>query len=75
MDGIVAGTEDFTLADVVADDFNLEETVCDTLADEQAKTVIWGAVSDLGGNASEVVHGYCKNGETPKAFRIVWKSV
>ena len=64
LDGIVPGTEDFTLADVVADDFNLEETVCDTLADEQAKTVIWGAVSDLGGNASEVVHGYYKNGET-----------
>lgn len=53
-----------TLADVVADDFDLEETVCDTLADEQAKTVIWEAVSDLGGNASEVVHGYYKNGET-----------
>ena len=64
LDGIVPGTEDFTLADVVADDFNLEETVCDTLADEQAKTVIWGVVSDLGGNASEVVHGYYKNGET-----------
>ena len=64
LDGIVPGTEDFTLADVIADDFNLEETVCDTLADEQAKTVIWEAVSDLGGNASEVVHGYYKNGET-----------
>lgn len=64
LDGIVPGTEDFTLADVIADDFNLEESVCDTLADEQAKTTIWGAVSDLGGNASEVVQGYYKNGET-----------
>ena len=64
LEGIVPGTEDFTLADVIADDFNLEESVCDTLADEQAKTTIWGAVSDLGGNASEVVQGYYKNGET-----------
>ncbi len=64
LDGIVPGTEDFTLADVIADDFNLEESVCDTLADEQAKTTIWEVVSDLGGNASEVVQDYYKNGET-----------
>ena len=58
------GTEDFTLADTIADDFNLEESVVDTVADEEGKAAIWGAVADLGERKAEIVERYYRLGES-----------
>lgn len=64
LDEAIPGTEDYTLADTIADDFNLEESVVDSVGDQQAQAIIWGAVSDLGGKEADIVEGYYKNGET-----------
>ena len=64
LDEAIPGTEDYTLADTIADDFNLEESVVDSVGDQQVQAVIWGAVSDLGGKEADIVVGYYKNGET-----------
>lgn len=60
----VPGTEDITLADALADDFNLEESVMDSIAEEETKAIIWGAVSDLGDRESTIVTGYYRDGES-----------
>lgn len=60
----VPGVDDATLADTLADDFNLEESVIGSIADEEAKAIIWGAVSDLKDREATIVRGYYRDGET-----------
>lgn len=60
----IPGADDVTFADTIADDFNLEESVIDSITDEESKAIIWGAVSDLKDREATIVRGYYRDGET-----------
>lgn len=58
LEDVAPGTDDFTLADTIADNFNLEETVLDSVAEEHAKTLIQEAIAALPDTRSaEVIKG------------------
>lgn len=64
LEGAIPGADNLTLGETLADEFNLEETVCDYVAEQQDKEVIWGAVSALDGRQADIITGHFKNGET-----------
>lgn len=64
LEGAIPGADNLTLGETLADEFNLEETVCNDVAEQQDKEVIWGAVSALDGRQADIITGHFKNGET-----------
>lgn len=60
----VPGTDNLTLGESLADDFDLEESVLDAVGVEQAKGIIWGAVADLGGQETDIIEGQYLKGES-----------
>ena len=60
----LTGTDDMTLAEVVADDYNLEESIVEGIALIDGSQTLWGAVNDLGGRYSTVIESYFKQNET-----------
>lgn len=64
LDGTIPGADNLTLGETLADEFNLEETVCDYVAEQQNKEVIWGSVSALDSRQADIITGHFKNGET-----------
>lgn len=64
LEGAIPGADNLTLGETLADEFNLEETVCNDVAEQQDKEVIWGAVSALDGRQAGIITGHFKNGET-----------
>ena len=64
LEGAIPGADNLTLGETLADEFNLEETVCDYVAEQQNKEVIWGAVSALDSRQADIITGHFKNGET-----------
>lgn len=60
LDSPLPGTEDFSLGDTIPDAFDLEGTVVDAVARQQAKTTIWDAVADLPGQCPTIIEGRFK---------------
>lgn len=55
------GTEDCTVADVIADEFDLEESVSEQCMENYYKKIIWEAVSELPEPKRTVIEKYFKN--------------
>lgn len=60
MDAALPGTDDITLGDAIADDFNLEEDVTDRIATEQTQAVIWACVGKLDSRQQNIIESRYK---------------
>ena len=63
-DSIISGTDKLTDALRVADDFNLEDFVVDSVFSEQQKNVLWGCVSRLEERQTAVIRDYFRENKS-----------
>lgn len=64
MNDIIPGTEDITLEESIADEYDLENDVTDRISTEAVNKSIWEAVKELDKRSSEIIIGKYKNGLT-----------
>ena len=69
IDDFIPGTEQ-TLAETVQDDFNLEDTVVESLVQEHYKKVIWKAVEELPENKKEIIIDRYKHQKTLEEIAV-----
>lgn len=68
LDKPVKDTEDLTLKDTVLDDFDLEESVTETVGAEQINAIIWREVEKLPERECAVIKSRFKNGSTQQSI-------
>ncbi len=59
----IPGTDDLCIADTIPDEFDLEGSVVEAIAKQQAKTAIWDAVDELPARYHEIIEGEFRRGE------------
>lgn len=58
IDTIIPGTEDLTIGESVADEFNLEESVLDDVCTQQDKDTLWGCVGELNTRCQNIIKNH-----------------
>ena len=69
IDDFIPGTEQ-TLAETVQDDFNLEDTVIESLVEEQHKKIIWETVDELPEKKKEIIIDHFKHQKTLEEIAV-----
>lgn len=73
LNDIVPGTEDVTLEDSIADNFDLENDVVDSISSEAINQSVWEAVNELDKRSAEIITGQYKDGMTQTAISELFK--
>lgn len=73
LNDIVPGTEDVTIGDGIADDFDLENSVVDSISSEAINQSVWEAVNELDKRSAEIITGQYKDGMTQTAISELFK--
>lgn len=64
LNDVIPGTEDVTIADSIADEFDLENNVVDSVSSEVINQSVWEAVNELDKRSAEIITGQYKDGMT-----------